>query len=85
MSLRGIALYCWRAGAFAAAVCGLYALICLLRRRKPGLKRLVCIAYMAALVQITVLRGGVDFSSVLAGGRELPQKINRRLALTNRN
>ena len=75
MSLRGIALYSLRAGIFAAAICALYALICLLRRRRPGLKRLLGIAYIAALVQITVLRGGVNWQAVLHEGRQLPQLL----------
>lgn len=36
MSFSGIALYCLRAGSFAAAVCVLYGAVCLLRRKKPG-------------------------------------------------
>jgi hypothetical protein len=54
LSLGGIALYCLRAGCFSSAVCGLYALACRARGRRPGLKRMLAIAYLAALVQITV-------------------------------
>lgn len=70
MSLQGILIYCLRAGIFAAAVCAIYALICRMRGKPAGWKRLLAVAYIAALVQITVLRGGVDWLKVFAGGRE---------------
>ena len=73
MGFRGIALYSGRALFFAAAVCLLYALICLLRKRKIRPGRLIAIGYIAALIQITVLRGGIDFRQVLEGGRAFPQ------------
>lgn len=73
MSPGGIALYSLRAGAFAASVCGFYALLCLLGGRRLRLRRLLRIGYLAALVQITVLRGGVDSAAVLRGSREAPQ------------
>ena len=81
MALEGILLYCMRAGSFALAVCATYVLACLLRRRRPGLRRLVTIAYIAALVQITVLRGGVDWTRVAEGGRSMPQLIPFRTTL----
>lgn len=70
MSFRGILLYSLRAGGFAAVICAAYALICRLRGKAVGWKRLLAVAYIAALVQITVLRGGVDWPRVFAGGRE---------------
>lgn len=75
MSFSGIVLYCLRAGSFAAAVCALYLFGCLLRRRKPGLKRVLGVAYIAALVQITVLRGGVNWRDVLHTARAVPQLV----------
>lgn len=69
MSFGGIALYCLRAGSFAAAVYAAYALFCCARGRRVRLKRLLGIGYIAALVQITVLRGGVDWNAVMASGR----------------
>ena len=75
MSLAGIARYCMRAASFAAAVCILYGLICLLRRRKPGLRRMMGLAYIAALVQITVLRGGVNWQDALHAARSMPQLV----------
>lgn len=75
MSIGGIAQYCLRAGTFAAVVCAAYALICLLRGRVLRLRRLLGIAYLAALLQITVIRGGVDYVAVLRGGREAQQLI----------
>lgn len=75
MNLKGIALYSGRALIFAAAVCALYALFCLMRKRKISLLRLLAIGYIAALIQITVLRGGVDWKQVAEGGRAFPQLI----------
>ena len=70
MSLSGILLYCLRAGAFAAVSCGVYVCICLLRRRPVRLRTLTATAYIAALIQITVLRGGVDWQKVSCGVRD---------------
>ena len=75
MSIRGIALYTLRAVAFAAVVSAVYALGCRLRKREVRWKRLLGIAYMAALIQITVLRGGVNWARVFAGGRNAPRLI----------
>lgn len=75
MNFSGIAFYCLRAFSFAAAICILYVLLCLLRKRKPGIKRLLGIAYIAALVQITVIRGGVNWQDVLSPSRDLPQLV----------
>ncbi len=81
MSLGGIMIYCLRAGSFAAVVCGLYALICWLRGRRLRPGRLAAIAYLAALVQITVLRGGVDWARVADGARTAPQLVPLRTTL----
>lgn len=81
MSIQGIAFYTLRASAFAAAVCAVYALICKLRGRRIGWMRLLGIAYLAALIQITVIRGGADWARVLAGGRAQPQLIPLRTTL----
>ena len=81
MSIRGIALYTLRAAAFAVVVCAIYALICRLRGRKLRWGRLLSIAYLAALIQITVLRGGADWARVLSGGRNLPQLIPLRTTI----
>lgn len=75
MSIRGILFYTLRAAVFAAAVCAAYALICKLRKRKAGWARLLGVAYIAALIQITVIRGGVDWARVFAGGRATPQLV----------
>jgi len=74
MGLRGILLYTLRAGAFAVAVTGIYVLICRLCGRRPGWVRLLAVAYVAALIQITVLRGGVDWQG-LGSARPFPQLI----------
>lgn len=75
MNFKGIALYSGRALVFAAVICALYALLCLLRKRKIRLHRLIAIGYIAALIQITVLRGGVDWQKVLEGARTMPQLV----------
>lgn len=69
MSLKGILLYCLRAGSFALAVCAACMLVCRLRRKKPGTGRLAAVAYLAALFHITVLRGGIEWSALLQPGR----------------
>ena len=75
MSLKGILLYSLRAAVFAAAACGIYVGICLLGKRRLRIKTLLGTAYIAALIQITVLRGGIDWQSVFSGSRELPQLV----------
>ncbi|MBQ3575421.1 MAG: VanZ family protein [Clostridia bacterium] len=75
MSLKGILIYSARAAAFAAAACAVYALICLLCRKKLRLKVFLGTAYIAALIQITVLRGGVDWQKLLAGARDMPRLV----------
>lgn len=69
MSLTSIALYCLRAAGLAAFASAVYLLLCRLRRQKIIIKRLLTIAYLAALIQITVLRGGINWENVISGGR----------------
>ena len=75
MSLKGILIFSARAAVFAALACGVYALICLISRKRLRLKILLGTAYIAALVQITVLRGGIDWQKVLEGARDLPHLV----------
>lgn len=75
MNFKGIVTYSLRAAAFAAAACGIYALICLARRKRLKLKTLLGLAYIAALVQITLLRGGIDWATVFSGVRNMPQLV----------
>ena len=70
MCASGIFLYCTRAAVFAAAVCALWALWYALRGRKKAplgrralWLRLLWLFYLAALVQITVLRSGREACS----------------------
>ena len=75
MNFKGIALYSGRALAFAALVCLLYGAYCLLRKKKLRFGHLLAVGYLAALIQITVLRGGVDWPKVLEGVRTMPQLV----------
>ncbi|MDO5324278.1 MAG: VanZ family protein [Clostridia bacterium] len=75
MSLSGILIYCLRAATFAVVTCALYALVCLLRGRKLRPGRLVALAYLAALIQITVLRGGVDWAQLMTTTRDAPRLV----------
>lgn len=81
MGLRGILVYSLRAAVFAAAAGVVYALYCRLLRRKFRLERLLGVMYIAALVQITVLRGGVDWLRVLHEARPFPQFIPLKTTL----
>ena len=81
MSIQGIFFYTLRAAIFAAAVCAVYALVCKLRKRKIRWLRLLGIAYLAALIQITVIRGGADWARVFAGRRARPQLVPLRTTL----
>ena len=81
MSLTGILIYCLRAASFAAVVCGLYALVCWLRGRKLRPGRLVALAYLAALVQITVIRGGVNWAQLMTATRDAPRLLPLRTTL----
>lgn len=75
MSLRGIAIYSLRAAIFAAVFSAAYALICRARHKKLRPRRLLGVAYIAALIEITVLRGGVDWATVLSTARPVPQLV----------
>ena len=75
MNFKGIIIYSLRAAVFAAAACGVYALICLLKRKRLKLRTLLGCAYIAALVQITVLRGGIDWQAVLSEARNMPKFV----------
>ena len=75
MRLTGILIYCLRAATFAAVVCALYALINWLRGRRVRPGRLAALAYLAALMQITVLRGGVDWTRLMAATRDAPRMV----------
>ena len=57
MNLQGIALFTLRAAGFAAGICGAYALILRARGRALSAGRLLSLFYIAALIEITVLRG----------------------------
>lgn len=81
MSLRGIGLYCLRAAAFAGCVCAVYALLLRIRGRRIDLRRLGCIAYLAALIQITVLRGGAAWGEIFHALRPLPQLVPLKTTL----
>ena len=81
MRLTGILIYCLRAASFAAVVCALYALINWMRGRRVRPGRLVALAYLAALIQITVIRGGVDWTQVLTATRDAPQLLPLRTTL----
>ena len=81
MGLRGILLYSLRAAVFAAVIGALYALVCHLRKRKLSVGRLMGVMYIAALVQITVLRGGVDWAELGTVSRDLPQLVPLKTTL----
>jgi glycopeptide antibiotics resistance protein len=69
MGLQGIALYTLRASAFAAAVTLAYALTLRTRGKPLAAGRLTSVFYFAALIEITVLRGGVDWDGFLSAAR----------------
>lgn len=75
MSPAGIALYCARALGFAAVVCGVWMLTMRLRGRKIRMHTFWAVAYLSALVEITVIRGGASLSALREGGRIAPQLI----------
>ncbi len=64
MGFQGIAVYTLRAAAFAAAVTLVYALILRARGKPLTAGRLRSVFYVAALIEITVLRGGVDWGAI---------------------
>ncbi len=69
MRLHGIAIFTLRAAGFAAIVCGIYALACRIRGRALCAGRLLSVFYIASLVEITVLRGGVAWSALFDSER----------------
>lgn len=75
MSPGQVLLYCIRAAAFAALVCGIWAIVCWIGGRRLRPRTLLALGYFAALVEITVIRGGVNFEALAAGGRALPQLV----------
>ena len=75
MNFQGILLYSLRAASFAAAIGAIYVIGCLMLHRKLSVMRLAGVVYIAALIQITVLRGGVDWLAVLHESRSIPQLI----------
>jgi len=64
MGLQGIAVYVLRATAFAAAVTLVYALILRVCSKPLSAGHLIPVFYFAALIEITVLRGGVDWGAI---------------------
>lgn len=85
MSFSGIALYCLRAAIFSAAVCTVYCVFSYIRKCKPRRNVLPGIAYLAALVQITVLRGGINWTQVFHASRPVPQWIPLKTTFLLRN
>jgi glycopeptide antibiotics resistance protein len=81
MGFRGIALYTGRAFLFALAVAGVWALILRLRGKPVTWGRLWPAFYLAALVEITVLRGGADWGGLLTAARESAQWVPLRTTL----
>ena len=77
MSLSEILLYCLRAAAFAAAVCGLYTLLCLVRKRPLRIIRLLALAYLAA-------NAGLEVLDVIQTDAEASPSPARMLELTRR-
>lgn len=71
MSMEGILFYSWRALRFALLVSMGWLLLHLLRKKKTGAKwnwtqdslQLLFVAYLAALLQITVIRGGMNWQA----------------------
>jgi len=81
MNFAGIALYTFRAAAFALAVCAVYALV--MRARKKALRagQILSVFYLAALIEITVLRGGVEWTGFFSAPREAFQWVPLRTTL----
>ena len=69
MSLHGIVIFTLRAAGFAAIVCGIYTLICRIRGRTLSVGRLLSVFYIAALIEITVLRGGIAWNGLFDAER----------------
>jgi len=70
MGFQGIALFTWRALVFAAAVSGGCWLVLRLRKKPVNAGRLLAAFYVAALLEITVLRGGADWGGLLYAARD---------------
>lgn len=64
MSVHGIAIFTLRAAGFAAIACGIYALINRIRGRTLSVGRLLSVFYIASLIEITVLRGGIAWNGL---------------------
>lgn len=75
MSAAGVALYCARALSFAAVALAVMYLVGRARKRRFRLRDYLAAAYLAALLQITVMRGGMDFARVFEGGRDAPRLV----------
>ena len=75
MGLQGIAVYTLRAVAFAAAVTLVYAIIRRARGKNLAAGQLLSAFYIAALVEITVLRGGVEWGSIFSAARPSVQWV----------
>lgn len=69
MSLHGIIIFTLRAVGFAAIVCGIYALILRIRGRTLSAGRLLSVFYIASLIEITVLRGGIAWNGLFHAER----------------
>ena len=69
MSLHGIAIFTLRAAGFAAIVCGIYALILRMRGKALSAGRLLSVFYLASLIEITVLRGGIAWNDLFDARR----------------
>jgi glycopeptide antibiotics resistance protein len=81
MRFQGILLYTLRAALFAAAASGIYWGFLRLRGRSVTAGRLLSAFYVAALVEITVLRGGVDWAGLPHAARDPVQWVPLRTTL----
>lgn len=81
MNLAGICVFTLRASAFASVVCAAYALILRMRRKVVLPGRLLAVFYLAALIQITVIRGGVNAGDVLHASRDAVQWLPMKTTL----
>ena len=73
MDFYGILVYTLRASVFALVVCGVYALIQKKRGARLSAGRLAGVFYLAALLEITVIRGGVDWANFFGDLRLAPR------------
>jgi glycopeptide antibiotics resistance protein len=69
MNFQSIATMTLRAAGFGAIICGVYALIRRMRGRPLSAGRLLPVFYLAALMEITVLRGGIGWSALFTAQR----------------